>query len=189
MQLLITEKELDNMISEGFIKPNIDNCSEFILTLSSIIGKTREIIVSTVDEYDDEKIEELKKKIPKSISYSPNGHSNIDEWIDSWRALWKGKRVKGMGSRDKCLDNMKEFFQLYPQYTQQQVFKARDRYFQSLMGDMTYLEQADYFIKKRIIGNDGGVEVRRTLLTYCEEIAIDETLGISDESFSIYEDL
>ena len=182
MKLLLTDAELDELIEAGFVSPNL---SGFELIITSMVGKTRTIEVATESS--------LNQTTPAtSIKFtkpsSTNGHSNIDDWIDSWRAGWKGTRVKGMGSREKCVQNMQEFFQLYPQFTQDNVFKARDRYIQSLEGNFTYLEQADYFIKKRVPSNDGGIETRRTLLVYCEELVIDEELGIED-AFNLYEDI
>ena len=74
---------------------------------------------------------------------------------------------------------MTEFMKVYPQYTKLIIFKARDRYMTSFKGDYSYLEQADYFIKKRVIV-DGETTIRRTLLQYCEEVMLVEQVTTSN---------
>ena len=185
MKLLISLEELDELIAGNYIKPSFENDEEYVLTIRSLSGSSKEIMVITTEA--SELSPSDKKKVKKLVK-ADNGHDTTDEWINSWRMTWKGTRPKGMGSRAKCIENMKNFFQLFPEYTKEHVFKARDKYFEQLDGDYRYLEQADYFIKKRVPDGEGGVETRRTLLTYCEEVMLDEEFGI-DEPFSIYKDL
>jgi hypothetical protein len=187
MKIIATTDELDKLIAGNFIKPSLENDEEYILTIHSLSGSEK-IVRVTLDNNTFTKKGSIKTITKKIIEIGKGDHSNIEEWITSWRIMWKGKRVKAMGSKEKCKKNMKEFFKLFPEYTKEHVFKARDKYFDSLEGNMKYLEQADYFIKKRVPGEEGGVEVRRTLLTYCEEVVLDEEYGI-DESFSAYDNV
>lgn len=187
MKIIATTDELDKLIAGNFIKPNLENDEEYILTIHSLSGSKKiiKVILDNVILIKKNNINIVTKKI---VKLKEENHSNISEWITSWRIMWKGKRVKAMGSKEKCKKNMKEFFKLFPEYTKEHVFKARDKYFYSLEGNMKYLEQADYFIKKRVPSEEGGVEIRRTLLTYCEEVVLDEEYGI-DESFSAYDNV
>ena len=186
MKLLLTKEELDSLVIGNFLKPDFSNDANYLVTLQSVFGVVREISVSVEDKTS------VSKSTKAEISNVPidddNGHTSVDDWIDGWRAAWKGKRVKAMGSRENCLSNMKEFFQLFPSHTKEHVFLARDKYLDSIGEDTRYLEQADYFIKKRISNGEGGVEVRRTLLIYCEEVILDEEFG-TDTTFSIYKEI
>jgi hypothetical protein len=184
MKLLATVQEVDELIAENFVRPSMENEDEFTLKITSLSGATRNITVVV-----DSSTQISTSKIATPITTVEEiGHDSVEEWIMSWRSMWRGKRAKAMGSREKCIKNMKEFFQLFPTYSKEHVFKARDRYFNSLNGDMTYLEQADYFIKKRVPNGEGGTETRRTLLTYCEEVILDEEFGI-EKDFSAYDDV
>ena len=119
-----------------------------------------------------------------------NGHSDIEEWIDEWRAGWSGKRAKGMGDRATCINNMTKFFSTHSKYTKQDVFEARDVYFKDTLqqyGNYQYLQQADYFIKKKdkITG-----DVTQNLVIYCEQVVLSRThTDTSFKPFSIYDDL
>lgn len=72
---------------------------------------------------------------------------------------------------------MKEFMQEFPKFDKDIIFKARDKYLQSFNGNYTYMEQADYFIKKTIT-EDGKRTIRRTLLQYCEEVYLLEVVKL-----------
>lgn len=184
MKLLATEEEVDELIAGNFISPSIENDKEFILKVSSLSGSCLEITVIVDDTIPVTKTKKVTK-VPQDVD---NGHANVSEWITSWRKTWSGKRRNAMGSKDKCIKNMEEFFQLFPTYTKEHVFLARDKYFDSFQDDTRYLEQADYFIKKRVPDGDGSTETRRTLLIYCEEVLLDEEFGI-DENFSTYDNV
>lgn len=190
MKVIATKAEFDDLIKKKLVEVGISNSNEYkVLLYSSVTGKKFEVPISlSIDDSNQLEIFEEDKSI------EDKGHANIEDWINDWRIAWKGKRNKAMGSRDKCIENMKEFFQLYPEYTKDHVFKARDKYLHSLDGDYTYLEQADFFIKKRVISNDGKFEIRKTLLSYAEEVLFDEelikTTGVNHfEEFDPWEDV
>ena len=194
MKLIVTHEELTSLIDGKFIKPHLTDNSSFIIKAVSVNGAQMELTVKTVDKKDERTAVAKDNKNSAGLSSfttksnSKKINSNkIDDWIDDWRRKWSGKRPKAIGNRQNCVKNLKEFFQLYPNFTKDHVYKARDNYFEGFDGDYTFLEQADYFIKKRMI-KDGHTEVRRTLLIYCEEIVMREDFGI-DETFSIYDDV
>jgi hypothetical protein len=115
---------------------------------------------------------------------------DITKWIDEWRDEWRNKKVGTMGVRATCIKNMKEFIQLYPQYTKQDIYDARDLYMKNVLhqyGNYTYLQHADYFIKKKVKG-DEGTETRATLLVYCEEVKANKDKGIIKD-YTVYDDI
>lgn len=104
---------------------------------------------------------------------------SVEDWIDDWRkgektssgyTGWYKKKPKSMGNKQWCVDKMKKFFQENPQYTKEDVYSARDLYMQKFTdGDYTFLQQADYFIRKEIM-SEGRLVIRQELLDYCEEL-------------------
>lgn len=183
MQLIATADEIEKLVTGHFLRPN-ENNNEYVLTLIALSGNTLEVVVTTICP---EAIK-VNQEAAKEVDINYKGHEDIEDWIMSWRALWKDTRRSGMGNRERCITNMQEFFQVFPMYTKDHVFQARDKYFSTFNGDWTLLEQADYFIKKRVPDGEGKTEIRRTLLTYCEEVALDEEFGIK-ENFSAYDDV
>jgi len=181
MVLVTTKEELDELIKSRIVSPLGDG---FIITLYNPLTQFNKDVEVQVKEG------EILSKLDK-VDVASKSNETVEDWIMLWRKKWRGKRAKAMGSKEKCINNMDEFFKLQPSYTKEHVFRARDKYFESLKGDMTYLEQADYFIKKRVINDEGKVETRRTLLTYCEEVLLDDEFGLEETSdtFSVFEDI
>ena len=181
-KLVTSVQEIDALMSKGFVKPSLTGIHDYIITLTSVSGKKLEMIVSTVDS----SVIQTKGKSDET------GHKNINDWIDEWRRVWrkKGPHKTPMGTRTICVSKMREFFQMFPKYTKEHVFKARDKYFDHLDGNFTYLEKADNFISRQIATPGGETTVRRTLLGYCEEVVMDEQFGEEEsDAFSIYEDV
>ena len=187
MRLICTEAEINQLLSKKILEPGIE-LGSFQLNLKNTIGKSVVIPVELDKREKDEMQPSLDLRTPKDL-----GHDTLEKWIDSWRSKWRGKRKQGMGNRSLCIKNMQEFFALNSSYSKEDVFQARDKYFADLNGDYTYLEQADYFIKKRVPDYDnGGYKIRRTLLTYCEELLALKELGVADDDLigsDIYDDL
>jgi hypothetical protein len=96
-----------------------------------------------------------------------------------------------MGSKQRCIANMEDFFKRNPKALVEDVYAARDMYLKSVFernGDYTYLQQADYFIKKQKI--DGTTE--RNLEAFYEEVLINKEIGgITDhkQSHSSYDNV
>jgi hypothetical protein len=187
MKLICTEQEINQLLSKKILEPG-NELGSYQLNLKNTIGKNVLIPV----ELDKVKKDEMQPSLDLRTK-KDKGHKDVEVWINEWRAKWRGTRKQGMGNRSLCITNIKEFFTLFPEYSKEDVFQARDKYFADLNGDYTYLEQADYFIKKRVADYDnGGFKTRRTLLTYCEELKALKELGVADEDLigsDIYDDL
>lgn len=195
MKLLVDKEELNYLIKKKMVAPRKDNVMQFQVKLVSFSGESYKMDIDVDTEttlLESTKPLEIKQQELELVAKpkkKSNGHSNVVLWIDDWRKAWARKKVGAMGSRDNAIKNMKEFFQLYPEFTKEDVYAARDKYLATFLSDMTYLERADYFIKKSIISKeDGKRTIRRTLLNYCEEVRIDKELG-TEGTFSIYDDV
>ena len=158
-KLLIPQEELEKLMRQGFVKPSLTGASEFLVTLVSQGGKRKEIIVGAGAA-------EPQKAVQTS---NDKGHKDVEIWINEWRRKWKGKgdRPSPMGNKTLCIKKMREFFRLFPEYTKEEVFKARDKYFNKIGNEFTYLQRADNFISKTVPDGEGGTIIRRTLLDYC----------------------
>lgn len=96
-------------------------------------------------------------------------NSDIDEFIESYRLLWKGLKVGSMGSTGACKDKMIRWMKDNPNYTKEDILKAAKIYIQSL-NNYQYLQAADYFIYKK----DGKEESSR-LSAFIEEDEVDNS--------------
>jgi hypothetical protein len=193
--ILNNEEELNFLIKNKLLEPkekdiyilytlNIPEVSK-ALSERNTFNRDQMIPIEVQVDISDEDIPPKQQ----SLNLEDNGHATINDWIDDWRSGWAGKRAKGMGDRAKCVLRMNEFFRENPQYTKQDVFDARDRYFKDTKkqyNDYTYLQQADYFIRKK---NKYTGEVTRNLLAYCEQIVYERENDINDNEFTIYDDI
>lgn len=118
---------------------------------------------------------------PKESARNPEA-MKVESWIQDWR---KGKQTPNgdfsgffkkkpgaMGDYSRCVRNMKRFLLENPQYTKEDVFKARDLYFEYNMeafGSYKYMREAHYFIRKEEKEN-GELVVKEDLLKFCEEL-------------------
>jgi hypothetical protein len=97
--------------------------------------------------------------------------SSSSNWIDTYRDLFKGKKIGAMGHRAACILKMDKFLKQYP-YSRTVILAATERYINSQrQGGYAYLQQADYFIFK----NEDFVGSRISnsrLATFCEEVAL-----------------
>lgn len=193
MLLKVNDKEFDYLISNKLLEPISNNKYRLYSINVADLAK-----VKVVKDFQlDKSLISIEVQVEISSSSNSqlkindnNGHSNIEEWIDEWRAGWSGKRVKGMGNKQDCVDKMKEFFKTNPKYTKDTVFEARDLYFKDVLaqyGNYQYLKQADYFIKKKdkITG-----EVSTDLVIYCEQVKLNKENNLNNESkHSVFDDL
>ena len=170
MNIICNSKEFDELLQGKYIIPNGD---KYYIHIKNALNESKHIELTLIQD--------------NTITIND---SDIESWINDWRDEWRTKKVGSMGNRDKCIKNMKEFNQLYPQYTKQDIYDARDLYMKNVIhqyGNYTYLQQADYFIKKKVKGEDG-IETRATLLAYCEEVKANRDKGINKE-YTIYDDI
>lgn len=148
-----SKPDFDNLLSLGYIE--IDNETvDFNLTYTGID------LVKYI-------VKEIKKEISKEKRVGDiELRFSIKEWIDEYRALFKGTKAGIMGDPKACLDKMIRFFEEYSQFAnKEQILKATQAYIQSeAQSNYKYLQRADYFIYK-ITGKE---EVSR-LASYCEE--------------------
>lgn len=105
----------------------------------------------------------------KSIKKSSRAISlELDEFIEEFRQLWKGKKLGAMGSEKACKEKMYRWMSENPKYTKDDIIKAAKLYL-STVDDITYLQKADYFIYKK----DGKEESSR-LSDFINEEFIEE---------------
>ncbi len=127
-------------------------------------------ITVTEQGYDFVKyvVSELKKEINKEKKLGNiNTRKEIKDWIDEYRALFKGTKIGIMGDPKSCLDKMVRFFEEYPELADKDlIFKATKKYIDSeAMQNYKYLQRADYFIYK-LVGKD---ETSR-LASFCSDV-------------------
>ncbi len=136
-------------------------------------------IYITYEGYDFIKyvVSELKKEINKEKKLGNiNTRQEIKQWIDEYRALFKGTKIGIMGDPKACLDKMVRFFEEYPELADKDlIFKATKKYIDSeAMNNYKYLQRADYFIYK-IVGKD---EVSR-LAGFCTDAEENEITSMT----------
>jgi sensor c-di-GMP phosphodiesterase-like protein len=94
---------------------------------------------------------------------------DVDNWINEYRQLFKGKKVGAMGDRNTCLVRMREFVKNNPHFSKEHILNATRRYIAEKSGNnYIYLRHADYFIKKSVVEDGKKLEVS-DLERYCQE--------------------
>lgn len=94
-------------------------------------------------------------------------HITTNDFVDKYRKLFKGKKVGAMGDRNACIKKFKWFFDMYPQYDEEIILTATEKYIKSCRNnEYVFLQQADYFIRKQDVDK---IE-RSRLASYCEEL-------------------
>ncbi len=100
----------------------------------------------------------------------------IDENVDNFRAVWKGLKPGAMGSRDNCKAKLTRWMRNNPDRSIDDIIKAAKIYVRSLRGDYKYLQRADYFIYKKMGGEEGS-----RLDAFIEEI---ENVTFAEETWT-----
>lgn len=91
------------------------------------------------------------------------------DWVFNWNEKW---RTINDNRRDNLADvtkRMIEFFQKYPKYRRDDVFKARDAYMMTVR-DPEFLKSSAKFIFE-----GSGSKKTSMLLTWCEKVAVGGT--------------
>jgi hypothetical protein len=115
--------------------------------------------------------------LPKLVSKLSNP---IAEWIDGYRALFKGKKPGAMGSKEACIKKMEELFIRRPDLTKEKVMAATQNYINAeSLNRWKYMMQADYFISK----NQGHTKDGKIskLEAFCDDL--EDTLDTNNNSF------
>lgn len=110
---------------------------------------------------------ELNKTKNKNIS-KRTLNQIVSFRIKEYRSKWKGLKRGAMGSPTSCEEKLIRWIKNNPEYTFDDILKAADLYIDSLNGDYTYLQRADYFIYKK-----EGKEESSRLSAFIEEINTD----------------
>jgi len=129
---------LNSLQDKQFIKLNINNNEEITI---------REKGKLLIEFLEIESINSVKdKKLVKKSSRAIN--AELNDFIQEFRALWKGLKPGSMGSEISCRDKMYKWMQMNPSYTKEDILKAAKLYIRSL-NDLRFIQQADYFIFKK----------------------------------------
>lgn len=122
--------------------------------------------------------EQVVKEVIKEVVKKPKDESKeltdeISNWIDDYRALFKGKKIGSMGDKNGCLSKMVRFFNEYPEHADKdKIFRATTKYIdaEGLNSNFKYLQQANYFIFKQTSNKE---ETSR-LASHCDELGIEK---------------
>jgi hypothetical protein len=96
-------------------------------------------------------------------------NSDIEDFIEDFRELWKGLKPGSRGSLSAVKEKMSRWMKDNPEYSKEQILNAAKVYINSL-DNYQYLQQCDYFIYKK----DAKGESSRLSAFIDEEIAKDD---------------
>jgi hypothetical protein len=91
--------------------------------------------------------------------------TNVKDWIQEYRNIFKGIKPGSMGDSIACLVKMDKFLKVYHEYNKETILEAAKLYIDSL-DDFRFIQRADYFISKADV--DRVKESR--LASFCEEV-------------------
>jgi hypothetical protein len=86
-----------------------------------------------------------KKTIKKS---SRAIDADLENFVEKYRALWKGLKPGSMGSTNGCKEKLQRWMSENPKYSTENIYNASKAYIKSV-DNYQYLQQADYFIYKK----------------------------------------
>lgn len=101
---------------------------------------------------------------------------NLD-WVQEYRALFKGVKAQAMGDRKACEDNIRWFMKRYPEFSKEQIIAAAKKHINDNANKPQYTRRADYFIKKA----DANKNVTSDLLMYLENGDLDVPSDIMEQ--------
>lgn len=164
--------DINKELTSALEKCNLGNPNT---TMAFLLCNYFNIDVQFKHDIKDDLLELSKRNIiSRDITKSPFGitlniplfkekiHEVKQEFIDEYRELFKGIRIKSMGNRQDCIEKMKRFRETYPQYSEEDIIKATKYYISHT--DPRFTRYANYFIFKR----ENGIELS-DLLTILEE--------------------
>jgi hypothetical protein len=153
-------KYCDTLEEKGFIKRDPS------LNENSITIRAKGILLLELVTIDNITSNTNKAHIKKS-SRAINSELT-DEFISTYRQLWKGLKLGSMGSESACKAKLTRWMYENPSFTANDILKAAKLYIDSLV-DYRFLQTADYFIFKK----DGKEESSR-LSAFIDEIDNEE---------------
>jgi hypothetical protein len=119
--------------------------------------------LTTIDSVNYQSNKAIIKKSSRAIN-----SELTNEFINTYRQLWKGLKLGSMGSESACKAKLTRWMLENPSYTSNDILKAAKIYIDSLV-DYRFLQTADYFIFKK----DGKEESSR-LSAFIDEIDNEE---------------
>lgn len=130
--------------------------------LSETLRKLQTDNYIKITNYETNAFDLRTKADELGLKQKVNIKSNVSNWIDEYRRLFKVmKGTPGsMGDRKDCIVKMEIFMKENPQYDKDKIIDATNYYLQTI-DNPKYIKQADYFIKKH--GQSG-------LSQFCEEV-------------------
>lgn len=108
-----------------------------------------------------------KKKIARSARAIT---SMIEDFVDEYRELWRGRKAGSMGSRTACVQKLTRWIKENPQIQKEQIMQAAKLYLDTEGRNSTYLQRADYFIYKQ----EGSSKIENSRLSaYIDDVLDD----------------
>ena len=143
-------------MDKEFEKYVVNSREEFITKINNFTLVTEErILIENLLACFDEMFKRLKQPNISSISILSKDSldkENVKDWIDEYRKLWpEGKNDFGYpykGDKTGLIKKLITFFNKYPEYTKEDVFKATKEHIKKYKGNYQYLQQSHYFISK-----------------------------------------
>lgn len=102
--------------------------------------------------------------------------SDVENWIQDYRNLFRGRKPGAMGDLNACTVKMKRLLLQYPQYSKEQIMKAAETYVDSCGPTYKFLQRADYVISKE----DSAKISSSRLLTFLEDVEFEPVSSGSD---------
>lgn len=111
-----------------------------------------------------EKVDNYKriKTISKPIE------TDVVDWIEEYRELFKGLKPGSMGDKKACSTKMEKFVKEYG-FDKDTILRATQKYIdnEAMNNNYKYLQKAHYFIYKQVGGKDNEIS---NLASFCEEV-------------------
>lgn len=142
-----------------FIKIKIETVENEKRVKYILREKSKLLLEASFNDYDKVSITKVRNVSDKHIERL------VSDRVMEYRLLFKPLKRGAMGSPEGCKAKLKRWLKNNPNYNFDDIIKAAKLYIQELNGDYRYLQQADYFIYKKV-GRD---EVSR-LSTFVEEL-------------------
>lgn len=115
----------------------------------------------------------------KKVKEKKEEDSDIKEWIDEYRELFRGLKPGSMGDKGGCMNKMKKFYNEYPEFANKETILNATRKYVQVEGNNNnykFLQKAHYFIYKQVGGKDSEVS---NLASFCEEVGEEEFEGFT----------
>ena len=131
-------KNLKPLEIKKYIK--IDTESNKVYLREEAIELIKFLSIKSFNKFNSSKV---VKKSKRQVT------AEITERIDEYRDKWKGLKPGSMGGKKDCIQKLTRWVMENPEYSFDQVIKAAELYIDSVGGNNTYLQRADYFVFKQ----------------------------------------